>query len=177
MVQFPVTWKNHISQLMKTICSGAGVQKRYRNHSLHATGATRLFQRGTPENVIMERSGHRSTDRVWQYQQVSYDQLIAAQAILTAREGLKVYDAERQLVQKHKKAIKESPTKSARNPLAENMPQHPMSQTDYAKCFLILHRRKTSCFCWFHRRMMAKSLFIYAFQIAASISKPGFDLC
>ena len=76
--------RNRISQLMKTICNGAGVQKKYTNHSLRATGATRLFQSGTPENVIMERSGHRSTDGVRQYERVSQDQHIAAQAILTA---------------------------------------------------------------------------------------------
>ena len=90
--------RNRISQLMKTICSGSGVQNKYTNHSLRATGATRLFQSGTPENVIMERSGHRSTDGVRQYEQVSQDQHIAAQAILTARDGFRAYDAELQSV-------------------------------------------------------------------------------
>ena len=124
--------RNRISQLMKTICSVSGVQNKYTNHSLRATGATRLFQSGTPENVIMERSGHRSTDGVRQYERVSQDQHIAAQAILTARDGFRAYDAELQSVQKRKKAIKESPTKSARKPLTENMSQHPLSQTQNA---------------------------------------------
>ena len=124
--------RNRISQLMKTICSGSGVQNKYTNHSLRATGATRLFQSGTPENVIMERSGHRSTDGVRQYERVSQYQHIAAQAILTARDGFRAYDAELQSVQKRKKAIKESPTKSARKPLTENMSQHPLSQTENA---------------------------------------------
>ena len=124
--------RNRISQLMKKICSGAGVQNRYTNHSLRATGATRLFQSGTPENVIMERSGHRSTDGVRQYERVSLDQHIAAQAVLTARDGSRAYDAELQSVQKRKKAIKESPRKSARKSLTENMPQHPLSQPENA---------------------------------------------
>ena len=54
--------QSRISQLLKKICSGAGVQNRYTKHSGRTTEATRLFQSGTPENVIMERSGHRNTD-------------------------------------------------------------------------------------------------------------------
>ena len=75
-------------------------------------GQLSFFRAGRPENVIMERSGHRSTDGVRQYERVSPDQHIAAQAILTARDGFRAYDAELQSVQKRKKAIKESPTKS-----------------------------------------------------------------
>ena len=132
----------------------------------------------------MERSGHRSTDGVQQYERVSQDQHIAAQVILTARDGYKAYDAGLQSVQKRKKAIKESPTKSAtkesptmpatkksptesaREPLTEIMMQHPLTQTD------LLPRRKASYFCWFQWWMIAKSLFIYTFPIIApSISK------
>ena len=51
---------------------------------------------------------------------------------MTARDGLRAYDAELQSVKKQKEAIKESPTKSARKPLTENMPQHPLSQTENA---------------------------------------------
>ena len=92
--------RNHISQLLKKICSGAGVQNRYTNHSLRATGATLHFQSGTAKNVSMERSGHRSTDVVRQCERVSQDQHIAAQAILTARDGFRAYDAELMSVKK-----------------------------------------------------------------------------
>lgn len=52
--------KNRVSQFMKEVCKETGVQKKYSNHSLRVTEATHLFQSGTPENFIMERSGHRS---------------------------------------------------------------------------------------------------------------------
>jgi integrase len=35
---------------------------RYTNHSLRATTATRLYQAGVEEQLIMERTGHRSLD-------------------------------------------------------------------------------------------------------------------
>ena len=95
--------KSHFTTYDK-ICKVAGVQRKYTNHSLHAmlcyatyaTGATRLFQSGTTKNAIMARSSHRKTDGVQQYERVSQDQHIAAQAILTATDGFKAYDAELQ---------------------------------------------------------------------------------
>jgi integrase len=36
--------------------------KSLTNHSLRATGATRLFEANVPEKLIQERTGHRSID-------------------------------------------------------------------------------------------------------------------
>ena len=101
---------------MKDVCKEAGVEKKYTNHSLRATGATRLFQSGTPENVIMERSGHRSLDGVRQYERVSQDQHIAAQAILNVTDGYKSFDSE---VKEAQKRIKSRPSPRKKQPLAE----------------------------------------------------------
>ena len=37
----------------------AGVAAHKTNHSLHVTGATQLYEKGAPENLIQERTGHR----------------------------------------------------------------------------------------------------------------------
>ena len=44
------------------------------NHSLWVTSATRLFQSGVDEQLIMGRTGHRSIDGIRTYKQVSNEQ-------------------------------------------------------------------------------------------------------
>ena len=41
------------------------------NHSLRAASATRLFSTGTDEQLIMERTGHRSVDGIRSYKRTS----------------------------------------------------------------------------------------------------------
>ena len=48
--------RNRITQLMKAICSGAGVQKKYTNHSLRATGATRLFSASEATTQVLHKT-------------------------------------------------------------------------------------------------------------------------
>ncbi len=45
---------------MKRLANEAGIQGKFTNHSLHATGVTHLFDANIPEKVIKEVSGHRS---------------------------------------------------------------------------------------------------------------------
>ena len=61
------------------MCKEAGIQGRKTNHSLRATTAARLFQAGLDEQLIMERTGHHSTDGVRSY---SEDQRIALSNIV-----------------------------------------------------------------------------------------------
>lgn len=49
------------------MCSRAGIGGFRTNHSLRATNATRLFSAGADEQLIMERTGHRSLDGVRSY--------------------------------------------------------------------------------------------------------------
>ena len=46
----------------------------YTNHSLRRTCATRLFQSGIDEQAIMAITGHRSTDGVQVYKEISHEQ-------------------------------------------------------------------------------------------------------
>ena len=65
---------NTLATTMKRLCSKAGVGGYKTNHSLRVTSATRLFQCGTDEQLIMQRTGHRSTDGVRVYKRSSNEQ-------------------------------------------------------------------------------------------------------
>ena len=51
---------NKLSTIVKTMCAAAGIQGNFSNHSGKRTCATSLFQNGVDEQLIMERTGHRS---------------------------------------------------------------------------------------------------------------------
>ena len=52
------------------------------NHSLRATTVTRLLHAGVDEQLIMERTGHRSTDGVCSYKRISMEQQMALSDIV-----------------------------------------------------------------------------------------------
>ena len=56
------------------LCAQVGVEGYKTNHSLRRTAATRLFQAGCDEQLIMDATGHRSTDGVREYKEVHLDQ-------------------------------------------------------------------------------------------------------
>ena len=53
------------------MCNDAGIEGYRTNHSLRATNATRLFSAGADEQLIMEKTGHRSVDGVRSYKRTS----------------------------------------------------------------------------------------------------------
>ena len=62
--------RNTLASMVKTMCSQIGVTGKT-NHSLRATGATRLFEANVPEKLIQERTGHKSTDVLRRYVRTS----------------------------------------------------------------------------------------------------------
>ena len=56
-----------ISKTMKRLCDYVGIEGFITNYSLHATAATRLYESGVNEQLIMERTGHRSLEGVRSY--------------------------------------------------------------------------------------------------------------
>ena len=60
--------KNKLEEMVKMMARQGGLDKPVTNHSLRAYGVTKLFQANVPEKLIMERSGHRSTDGLWHYE-------------------------------------------------------------------------------------------------------------
>ena len=65
---------NPLSETVKRLCSKVGADGYYTNHSLRRTCATRLFQSGIDEQEIMAITGHRSTDGVRVYKEISHEQ-------------------------------------------------------------------------------------------------------
>ena len=47
---------------MTRLCKAAGIEGFKTNHSLRATTATRLYNSGVDEQLVMERTGHRSIE-------------------------------------------------------------------------------------------------------------------
>jgi len=66
---------NSLTTMVKEMCKAAGITGFRTNHSLCATTTTRLYRAGVDEQLIMERTGHRSLDGVRSYKQTSKEQL------------------------------------------------------------------------------------------------------
>ena len=56
------------------MCKAAGVGGFKTNHSLRATAATRLYQAGIDEQLIMEKTGHHSLEGVRSYKRTNNEQ-------------------------------------------------------------------------------------------------------
>ena len=65
---------NTLSQTVKRLCSNAGVEGHYTNHSLRRTCATRLFKEGANDDEIMTVTGHRSSKGLKAYKRISLKQ-------------------------------------------------------------------------------------------------------
>ena len=65
---------NKLTKTMARLCEAAGIEGFKTNHSLRATTATRLYQSGVDEQLVMERTGHRSIDGVRNYKRTSAEQ-------------------------------------------------------------------------------------------------------
>lgn len=78
---------NTLSATVRRLCSQAGISGFKTNHSLRVTAATRLFQNGVDEQLIMARTGHRSTDGIRAYKRISEEQQKAVSEILNNSNG------------------------------------------------------------------------------------------
>ena len=77
--------KNKLAGFMKRICEKAGVHHNVTNHSLRATCATRLYESNVDEQLIMERTGHRSVSGVRAYKRTSDFHLEHCSAVLDGK--------------------------------------------------------------------------------------------
>ena len=85
---------NALSPTLRRLCIEAGIQGYITNHSLRVTAATRLFHKGVDEQLIMARTGHRSTDGIRAYKRISEEQQKALSDVLNnpEKEELKEVD-------------------------------------------------------------------------------------
>ena len=65
--------RNFLASVVKSVCEQAGIHGKT-NHSLRATGATRLFAANVPEKLIAKRTGHCSTEALRMYERTSVEQ-------------------------------------------------------------------------------------------------------
>ena len=77
-------WDTTLSQTVGRLCKQAGITGYKTNHSLRVTSATRLFQSGVDEQLIMSHTGHRSVDGVRSYKRISDEQKKAVSGILSS---------------------------------------------------------------------------------------------
>ena len=83
-----------LDNTVSRICKAAGIKGFKTNHSLRVTTATRLFQAGVDEQLIMERTGHHSTDGIRTYKRSSAQQQEAISDILSRSKKLKKHASE-----------------------------------------------------------------------------------
>ena len=76
---------NTFRDMVKNICSQARIQGYKTNHSLQTTAATRLYQAGVDEQLVMEKTGHRSLEGVRSYKRTCDDQRVALSDILNRK--------------------------------------------------------------------------------------------
>ena len=65
---------NSLKNFMGNMCREAGILGYKTNHSLRATAATRLYASGIDEQLVMERTGHRSIEGIRNYKRTSSEQ-------------------------------------------------------------------------------------------------------
>ena len=81
---------NPLGTTIKRLCQKGGVLGYKMNHSLRVTAATRLFQHGVDEQVIMNVTGHRSTDGVRAYKRMCEEQYKDVSNVLQVSEHKRV---------------------------------------------------------------------------------------
>ena len=77
-----------ISKSMKRLCDSVGIEGFITNHSLRATAATRLYESGVNEQLIMERTRHRSLEGVRSYKRTTAQQKQSISDILNQATSL-----------------------------------------------------------------------------------------
>ena len=75
-----------LSKTVSRLCQSAGIPGYKTNHSLRATATSRLYHSGVDEQLVMERTGHRSLEGVRSYKRTSDTQREALSDILNQRK-------------------------------------------------------------------------------------------
>ena len=64
------------------LCTSAGIKGYKTNHSLRVTSATRMFQDGVNDQLIISRTGHRSIEGVRTYKRILEEQRMELSHVL-----------------------------------------------------------------------------------------------
>ena len=82
-----------LGRTISRICKEAGIGGYKTNHSLRATIATRLYLSGVDEQLVMERTGHRSVEGVCSYKRTSDTQCQALSDILNCSKKSRTHSS------------------------------------------------------------------------------------
>ena len=78
--------KNTLAGKIKKMCQLTNVGGNKTNHSLRATGVTSLYEKGVPEKIIQEHTGHRSWEALRVYEHTNAKQHLAVSRMLSGRQ-------------------------------------------------------------------------------------------
>ena len=73
---------NILKNMLPELSEKSGIGVHYTNHSLRATAITRMFNKGIPEKVIAETSGHKTMKALRCYEHTSQQQQQAVTAVI-----------------------------------------------------------------------------------------------
>ena len=90
-----------LSKTVARLCTSAGIQGHKTNHSLRATTTSRLYHSGVDEQLVMERTGHRSLEGVRSYKRTSEAQREVLSDILNRPKRPRTSNAELALQPPH----------------------------------------------------------------------------
>ncbi len=76
---------------VKRMCADANIKGFKTNHSLRVTTATRLFQAGIDEHLIMKRTAQRSLDGIRLYKRISTEQELTVSSVLNSEPASENY--------------------------------------------------------------------------------------
>ena len=86
--------RHHIlGGVVKRLYTTAGLQGHFTNHSLRATAATRLFEAGIDEQLIMQWTGHSTTADVHSYKRVGEKLYSVTSNMLNYNKKIKTEDS------------------------------------------------------------------------------------
>ena len=80
------SWTSHTEEYTVASLQRAGITGYKSNHSLHATAATRLYRSRIDEQLVVERTGHRSLEGIRSYKRTSDSQREAVSDILNSKQ-------------------------------------------------------------------------------------------
>ena len=93
--------RNTLAQIIPNMCKAAGIEGRKTGHSGKVTSATALYQQNYSDQLIRERTGHRSLEALHKYKRTGSDQQYdVSMALLPCLAKLEENDKENRSVAK-----------------------------------------------------------------------------
>ena len=90
-----------LSGMVKSMFAAAGISGQQTNHSLRATGASKMFAKGVPEMLVQGRTGHRSLEALRVHERPTTSQLKAVSSVLCSTTKEASFSAEVESIERN----------------------------------------------------------------------------